>query len=180
MTSSGWCHGDTLGGPRRCRELVFTLAHSPDVAVRFAPTTPSCVRALGLQISYCHVTIPDPQLAPLHTMVCLYAVNSRTRYAYATTHTVPTSTASSFATPRLLADTVCGEGGDPPARCRRLQPISSWRVSSIVRVSSIKTGSVNCAIAPPFRSLMGSTGNPDGISHMCMLSAGRGAGATPT
>ena len=159
---------------------MYTLAHSPDVAVRFAPTTPSCVRALGLQISYCHVTIPDPQLAPLHTMVCLYAVNSRTRYAYTTTHTVPTSTASSFATPRLLADTVCGEGGDPPARCRRLQPISSWRVSSIVRVSSIKTGSVNCAIAPPFRSLMGSTGNPDGISHMCMLSAGRGAGATPT
>ena len=119
-------------------------------------------------------------LRPLHAMVCLYAVNSRTRYAYATTHTVPTSTASSFATPRLLADTVCGEGGDPPARCRRLHPTSSWRVSSIVRVSSIKTGSVNCAIAPPFRSLMGSTGNPDGISHMCMLSAGRGAGATPT
>ena len=23
MTSSGWCHGDTLGGPRRCRELVL-------------------------------------------------------------------------------------------------------------------------------------------------------------
>ena len=49
--SSGWCHGDTLGGPRRCRELVYTLAHSPDVAVRFAPTTPSCVRALGLQLT---------------------------------------------------------------------------------------------------------------------------------
>ena len=32
----------------------------------------------------------------------------------------------------------------------------------------------------PSRSLMGSTGNPDGISHMCMLPCWRGAGATPT
>ena len=72
---------DTLGGRRRCRELVFTLAHSPHVAVRFAPTTPSCVGAPGLQISYSHVTIPSPQLAP---PMCRYArmpVRFHARYA---------------------------------------------------------------------------------------------------
>ena len=40
-----------FGDPRRCRELVYhvvyTLAHSPDVAVRFAPETP-CPRTSGL------------------------------------------------------------------------------------------------------------------------------------
>ena len=68
-----------MGGSRRCRELVYTLAHSPDVAVRFAPKTPSCVGAPGLQISYSHVTIPSPQLAPpscAGLLVCPYALHS--------------------------------------------------------------------------------------------------------
>ena len=30
---------------------------------------------------------------------------------------------------RLFFYTDCGEGGDPSAGCRRLQPISSWRVT---------------------------------------------------
>jgi len=112
--------------PTKCKSLTATL---PYLARSLLPHVSACLSARTLLHSVCTRYAPDPY-----------------------THTVPTSTASSFATPRLLADTVCGEGGDPPAGCRRSQPISSWRVSSIGRVSSITTGFVNCAIAPPFQN----------------------------
>ena len=172
---------DTLGGRRRCRELVFTLAHSPHVAVRFAPTTPSCVGAPGLQISYSHVTIPSPQLAP---PMCRYArmpVRFHARYAPNHTRTQYPHQQRPRSPPQgYLLTLSVGKVGTrrlgvaDRSRSRRgeFRQLAGFR--QLRRVPSIARS------LHPSRSLMGSTGNPDGISHMCMLSAGRGAGATPT
>ena len=96
------------------------------------------------------------------------------------THTVPTSSASSFAPRGYLLTLTVGKVG---TRRLGVADCTELVVASFVnlRVSSIKTCSVNCATAPPFQI-------PNGVyrqsrrhlPHMCMLSVRRGAGATPT
>ena len=95
-------------------------------------------------------------------------------------HTVPTSSASSFAPRGYLLTLTVGKVG---TRRLGVADCTELVVASFVnlRVSSIKTCSVNCATAPPFQI-------PNGVyrqsrrhlPHMCMLSVRRGAGATPT
>ena len=96
------------------------------------------------------------------------------------THTVPTSSASSFAPRGYLLTLTVGKVG---TRRLGVADCTELVVASFVnlRVSSIKTCSVNCATAPPFQI-------PNGVyrqsrrhlPHLCMLSVRRGAGATPT